>query len=99
MFPVVLEEVCTDRTRHFGPLLDTDLLQIRQVLGLSLQRFLIGFKSGDWLGYSRTLRCFLRSHSLVTLAVCFRSLSCWKTQPRPIFYALTERRLLLAKIS
>ncbi|CDQ82202.1 unnamed protein product, partial [Oncorhynchus mykiss] len=65
----------------------------------SLQRFSIGFRSGDWLGHSRTLRCFLRSHSLVALAVCFGSLSCWKTQPRPIFNALTEGRRLLAKIS
>ncbi|CDQ68550.1 unnamed protein product [Oncorhynchus mykiss] len=64
----------------------------------SLQRFSIGFRSGDWLGHSRTLRCFLRSHSLVALAVCFRSLSCWKTQPQPIFNALTEGRRLLAKI-
>uniref|UniRef100_A0A8C8K9F7 Germ cell associated 1 n=1 Tax=Oncorhynchus tshawytscha TaxID=74940 RepID=A0A8C8K9F7_ONCTS len=27
----------------------------------------IGFRSGDWLDHSRTLRCFLRSHSLVAL--------------------------------
>ncbi|KAK6291199.1 hypothetical protein J4Q44_G00383970 [Coregonus suidteri] len=65
----------------------------------SLQRCSIGFRSGDWLGHSRTLRCFLRSHSLVDLAVCFGSLSCWKTQPRPIINALTEGRRLLAKIS
>ncbi len=65
----------------------------------SLQRCSIGFRSGDWLGHSRTLKCFLWSHSLVALAVCLGSLSCWKTQPRPIFNALTERRRLLAKIS
>ena len=64
----------------------------------SLQRFSIGFRSGDWLGHSRTLKCLLRSHSLVALAVCFGSLSCWKTQPRPIFNALTEGRRLLSKI-
>ncbi len=29
----------------------------------SLQRFSIGLRSGDWLGHSRTLKCFLRSHS------------------------------------
>ncbi len=56
----------------------------------SLHRFSIGFRSGDSLGHSRTLKCFLRSHSLVALAVCLGSLSCWKTQPRPIFNALTE---------
>ncbi len=64
----------------------------------SLHRFSIGFRSGDWLGHSRTLKCFLRSHSLDALAVCLGSLSCWKTQPRPIFNALTEGRRLLAKI-
>uniref|UniRef100_A0A672N5X2 Microtubule-associated protein RP/EB family member 1-like n=1 Tax=Sinocyclocheilus grahami TaxID=75366 RepID=A0A672N5X2_SINGR len=53
----------------------------------------------DWLGHSRTLKCFLRSRSLVALAVCLGSLSCWKTQPRPIFNALTEGRRLLPKIS
>ncbi len=58
----------------------------------SLHRFSIGFMSGDWLGHSRTLKCFLRSHSLVALAVCLGSLSCWKTQPRPIFNALTEAK-------
>ncbi len=56
----------------------------------SLHRFSIGFRSGDWLGHSRTLKCFLPSHSLVALAVCLGSLSCWKTQLRPIFNALTE---------
>ncbi len=64
----------------------------------SLHRFSFGFRSGDWLGHSRTLKCFLRSYSLVALAVCLGSLSCWKTQPRPIFNALTEGRRLLAKI-
>ncbi len=65
----------------------------------SLHRFSIGFRSGDWLGHSRTLKCFLPSHSLVALAVCLGSLSCWKTQLRPIFNALTEGRRSLAKIS
>ena len=37
----------------------------------SLQRFSIGFRSGDWLGHSRTLIYFFWSHSLVFLAVCF----------------------------
>ncbi|KAJ0036111.1 hypothetical protein NQD34_004788 [Periophthalmus magnuspinnatus] len=30
----------------------------------SLQRFSMGLRSGDWLGHSRTLKCFLRSQSL-----------------------------------
>ncbi len=32
--------------------------------------------------------CFFWSHSFVDLAVCFGSLSCWNTHPRPIFNAL-----------
>ncbi len=33
----------------------------------SLHRFSIGFRCGDWLGHSRTLKCFLRSHSQLPL--------------------------------
>ena len=58
----------------------------------------MGFRSGDWLGHSRTLTCFFLSHSFVALAVYFGSLSCWKTHPRPIFSALTEGRRLSPKI-
>ena len=65
----------------------------------SLHRFSIGFRSGDWLGHSRTLICFFLSHSFVALAVCFGSLSCWKTHPWPIFSAHTEGRRLSPKIS
>ncbi len=54
----------------------------------SLHRFSVGLRSGDWLGHSRTLMCFFLSHSFVALAVCFESLSCWNTHPRPIFNAL-----------
>ncbi len=54
----------------------------------SLHRFSMGFRSGDWLGHSRTLMCFFLSHSFVALAMCFGSLSCWNTHPRPIFNAL-----------
>ena len=65
----------------------------------SLHRFSMGFRSGDWLGHSRTLICFFFSHSFVALAVCFWSLSCWKAHPPPIVSALTEGRRLSAKIS
>ncbi len=65
----------------------------------SLQRFSMGLKSGDWLGHSRTLKCFLRSHSFVARAVCLGSLSCWKTQPRFIFNALSDGRRFSLKIS
>ncbi len=56
----------------------------------SLQRFSMGLRSGDWLGHSRTLKFFLRSHSFVARAVCLGSLSCWKTQPRFIFNTLAD---------
>ncbi len=53
----------------------------------SLHRFSMGLRSGDWLGHSRTLMCFFLSHSFAAL-LCFGSLSCWNTHPRPIFNAL-----------
>ena len=37
----------------------------------SLHRFSNGFKSGLWLGHSKTLTSFFRNHALTTLAVCF----------------------------
>ncbi len=39
-------------------------------------------------GHSKTLMCFFLSHSFVALGMCFGSLSCWNTHPRPIFNAL-----------
>ncbi|CAI9562317.1 unnamed protein product, partial [Staurois parvus] len=36
-----------------------------------------GGKSSGW----QVVKAFCWSHSLVILAVCFGSLSCWKTQP------------------
>ncbi len=65
----------------------------------SLQRFSMGLRSGDWLGHSRTLKCFLRSHSFVARAVCLGSLSCWKIQPRFIFNALADGRRFSLKIT
>ena len=44
----------------------------------ALQRCLIGFMSGLWLGHSRTFRELSRRHSCVVLAVCLGSLSCWR---------------------
>uniref|UniRef100_A0A3P9DL66 Uncharacterized protein n=1 Tax=Maylandia zebra TaxID=106582 RepID=A0A3P9DL66_9CICH len=35
----------------------------------SRHRFSMGLRSGDWLGHSRTFKCFLRSHSFVARAV------------------------------
>ena len=64
----------------------------------SLHRFSMGFRSEDWLEDSRTLICLFLCHSFA-LAVCFGSLTCWKTHPQPIFSALTEGRRLSHKIS
>ena len=49
----------------------------------SLQRCSIGFKSGLWLGNSRTFRDLSISHSCVVLAVCLGLLSCWKVNLHP----------------
>ena len=49
----------------------------------SLQRLSIGFKSGLWLGYSRTFRELSRSDSCVALTVCLELLSCWKVNLHP----------------
>ncbi len=82
----------------FCPLLFADPLQVIKVSKLttcsSLHRFSLGFRSGNWLGHSRTLMCFLLSHSFVALAMCFGSLSCWKTHPRPVFNALAGSNAL-----
>ncbi len=44
-----------------------------------LQRCLIGLVK-LWLGHSRTVTEVFISHSSIVLAVCFRSLSCWKME-------------------
>ena len=49
----------------------------------SLQRCSIGFKSGLWLGHSRTFRDLSRSHSCVFLIVCLGFLSCCKVNLWP----------------
>jgi hypothetical protein len=49
----------------------------------SLQRCSIGFKSGFWLGHSRTFRDLSQRHYCVALAVCLGSLSCRKVNLHP----------------
>ncbi len=88
MFLVVGHQVCTHLRRDFVPLLFADPLQVIKVSRLTFGRFSMGWRSGDWLGHSRTLMRFFLSHSFVVLAVCLGSLSCWNTHPRPIFNAL-----------
>ncbi len=43
-----------------------------------------GIMSGEWLGHSRTLICFLLSHSFVALAMCFWVIVMLDTHPQPI---------------
>jgi hypothetical protein len=54
----------------------------------SLQSSLTGFKSGLWLGHSRTFRDLSRSHCCIVLAVCSGSLSFWKVNLHPSLRSL-----------
>ena len=49
----------------------------------SRHKFSIGFRSGLWLGHSRTLTSLSLNQFVTTLAACFRSLSCWYFQLWP----------------
>lgn len=57
---------------------------------ISVQRFSVGLRSGNWLGHSKTLKRFSGSHSFITLVLFEGSLWCWKTQPCLIFNGLTD---------
>ncbi len=65
----------------------------------TLQRCSIGFKSGIWLGHSRTVTELLWSHSFVILAVCLGSLSCWKVNLRPSLRSWALWRRFSSRIS
>ncbi len=67
-------------------------------LGLSRDAQL-GFKSGLWLGHSRTVTELLWSHSFVILAVCLGSLSCWKVNLRPSLRSWALWRRFSSRIS
>ena len=54
----------------------------------SCQRFLSWFGSG--LGHSNTWICFDLNHSIVALAVCLGSLSCWKVNLHPSLRSLAD---------
>ena len=49
----------------------------------SCHRCSMGFRSGLWLGHSYTWIFFDLNHSIVALAVCLGSLSCWKVNLFP----------------
>ena len=65
----------------------------------SPQRFSMGLRSGDWDGQGRSLILCLVNHFWVNLAVCLGSLSCWKTQWRPIFSFREEATRFWFKMS
>src|SRR4029434_2821457 len=54
----------------------------------SSHRFSMGFRSGDGEGHGKTFILRLVNHFCVDFKVSFGSLSCWKTQPRPILSLL-----------
>ncbi len=64
----------------------------------SPHRFSIGFRSGLWLGHSKTWIFFWSSHSFVDLDVCFGLLSCWKIKFLFIFSFLAEAWRFCANI-
>ena len=63
------------------------------------QRFSIGFKSGDWLGHSRTLMRWVLNHSVVCLDVSFESLYFWNVQRLPNPSIMAELQKHLSNIS
>ena len=69
-------QILSSSVRLDGERLCTDIFR-------SLQRCWIGFKSRLWLGHSRTIRDWSRSHSYIVLAVCLGLLSCWKVNLHP----------------
>ncbi len=64
----------------------------------SPHRFSVGFRSGLWLGHSKTSIYFWRSHSFVDLDVCFGLLLCWKMKFLFIFSFLAEAWRFCANI-
>ena len=65
----------------------------------SYHRFSIGLRSGLWLGHSKTFKCFPLNHSSVALAVCLRSLSCWKLNLCPSLKSLEDWNRFPSRIS
>ena len=58
----------------------------------------IGFKSGLWLGHSRTYIFFLFSHSSVALPLCFGSLSCLNVNLLPSFRLMADSSRFSSRI-
>ena len=58
----------------------------------------IGFKSGLWLHHSRTFIFLLFSHSIVALALCFGSSSCWNVNLLPSFRFMADSSKFSSRI-
>ncbi len=71
---------CSKSVRLRGHLLCTALFRSPHI-------FSIRFRSGLWLGHSKTSIFFWWSHSFVDLDVCFGLLPCWKMKFLFIFLA------------
>ncbi len=81
-------QVCTHLWRGLVSLLFADPLQVIKVLRLTFGNSNLQFPSQTSMRLAGPLQDFFLSHSFVALAVCFGSLSCRNTHPRPIFNAL-----------
>ncbi len=65
----------------------------------SAHRFLMGLRSGDWLGHSSRLMLLSPNYFLMTLAVCLGSLSCWEMKPWCRWSCCTDCRRFSWRIS
>ena len=61
--------------------------------------FLIGFKSGNWLGLCSGFLFFLWNQLRASSAVCLGSVSCWNVHPRFIFSILVDGSGFLSRVS
>ncbi len=91
--------ILTEKHRIVDSSVRLDGKRWRTAIFRSLQRCSIGFKSGLWLGHSRTVTELLWSHSFIILAVCLGSLSCWKVNLRPSLRSWALWRRFSSRIS
>ncbi len=95
-FLVVGHQVCTHLRRDFVSLLFADPLQVIKVSRLTFvnsnlqlpPQIFYEIKVWRLARPLQDLNVLLLEPPLVALAMCFGTLSCWKTHPRPIFNAL-----------
>uniref|UniRef100_A0A3B4A5H1 Sema domain, immunoglobulin domain (Ig), short basic domain, secreted, (semaphorin) 3Aa n=1 Tax=Periophthalmus magnuspinnatus TaxID=409849 RepID=A0A3B4A5H1_9GOBI len=54
----------------------------------------MGLRSGDWLGHSRTFKCFLRNHSFVAWAVCLACMAKYDVSTIMVYKMLESSNLV-----